>query len=161
MIYRLIHTREDSIIAILRLTLGVLFLAHGAQKMLGLFGGPGLAEALRSFELIGINRPLAMVAICAEFFGGICLIAGFLGRVAALGILTNMAVAIAMVHRQFGLFMNWDGTQTGEGFEYHLLVMAIGLAILVRGSGAFSADLTLSRSMAPRAIEIGQPRMAA
>jgi len=161
MFYRLIRTRDDSIIAILRLTLGVLFLAHGAQKMLGLFGGPGLAESLRSFELMGIPRALAMLAISAEFVGGICLIAGFVGRIAALGIITNMAVAIAMVHRQFGLFMNWDGTRTGEGFEYHLLVIAMGLAVLVRGSGAFSADLALTRSMEPRVIEIERPRMAA
>src|SRR5688572_1441608 len=119
MFYRLIRTREDSVIAILRLTLGVLFLAHGAQKMLGLFGGPGLTEALMLFEGMGIPRPLGMLAIIAEFVGGICLIAGLLGRVAALGILTNMAVAIGMVHRQFGFFMNWDGTQAGEGFEYH------------------------------------------
>jgi putative oxidoreductase len=161
MLYRLIRTREDSIIAILRLTIGVLFLAHGAQKLLGLFGGPGLSESLRSFELMGIPRGLGMLAISAEFVGGILLLIGFLGRIAALGIMTNMAVAIALVHRQFGLFMNWDGRQTGEGFEYHLLVIGIALAILVRGSGAFSADLTLTRSMGPRVIQLERTRMAA
>jgi putative oxidoreductase len=161
MFYRLVRTRDDSVIAILRLTVGILFLAHGAQKMLGLFGGPGLSESLRAFELMGIHRILGMTAISAEFVGGILLIAGFCGRIAALGIMTNMAVAIAMVHRQFGLFMNWNGTQTGEGFEYHILVIAMSLAVLVRGSGAFSADLALTNSMAPRIVEVRHPRLAA
>jgi putative oxidoreductase len=161
MLYRLIRTRDDSVIAILRLTIGVLFLAHGAQKTLGLFGGPGLSESLRLFELMGIPRALGMLAISAEFVGGIFLIIGFLGRIAALGIMTNMAVAIAMVHRQHGLFMNWTGTQAGEGFEYHLLVIAMTLALVVRGSGAFSADLTLTQNMAPSIVEVRRPRMAA
>jgi putative oxidoreductase len=161
MLYRLVRTRDDSMIAILRLVLGVLFVAHGSQKMLGLFGGTGFAEALRSFEFMGIPRMLGVIAISAEFFGGIGLIVGFLGRIAALGIMTNMAVAIAMVHRHVGFFMNWDGKQMGEGFEYHLLVIAIGLGVLVRGSGAFSADLTLTRSMEPHIVELPPSRMAA
>jgi putative oxidoreductase len=161
MFERLIRTRDDSVIAILRLMLGVVFIAHGSQKMLGAFGGPGFAEALTSFEALGIPRTLGVLAIAAEFFGGIALIVGFLGRVAALGVMTNMIVAIAMVHRPFGFFMNWHGTQAGEGYEYHLLVIAIALSVVIRGSGAFSADLTLTRNMAPRVAEYERPRMAA
>ena len=161
MLYRLIRTRDDSIVAILRLTLGILFLAHGSQTLLGLFGGPGLSEALRGFELTGIPRALGMLAILAEFVGGIFLVIGLFGRIAALGIMTNMAVAIAMVHRQFGPFMNWTGRQAGEGFEYHLLVIAISLAVVVRGSGAFSADLALTQNLAPRVVEVERERMAA
>jgi putative oxidoreductase len=161
MFERLIRTRDDSVIAILRLTLGVLFIAHGAQKMLGSFGGPGFLETLNSFETMGIPRTLGVLAIAAEFFGGIALIVGFLGRVAALGIMTNMIVAIAIVHGQYGFFMNWTGTQAGEGYEYHLLAIAIALAVVIRGSGAFSADLTLTHSMEPRVVEYERPRMAA
>jgi putative oxidoreductase len=161
MFERLIRTRDDSVIAILRLMLGVLFIAHGSQKMLGTFGGPGFAESLTLFEGIGIPRTLGVLAVAAEFFGGIALLVGFLGRLAALGIITNMIVAIAVVHRPFGLFMNWDGTRAGEGYEYHLLVIAIALAVVIRGSGAFSADLTLTRSLEPRAADYERPRMAA
>lgn len=161
MFERLIRTRDDSVIAILRLTLGVLFIAHGSQKMLGSFGGPGFVETLNSFETMGIPRTLGVLAIAAEFFGGIALIVGFLGRVAALGIMTNMVVAIAMVHAQHGFFMNWTGTQAGEGYEYHLLTIAMALALVIRGSGAFSADLTLTRNMEPRVVEYERPRMAA
>ena len=75
------------------------------------------------------------------------MIIGFLGRVAAFGIACNMAVAIALVHRHFGFFANWSGTQGGEGFEYHVLAIAIALAIMIRGSGAFSIDRSLSRSL--------------
>jgi putative oxidoreductase len=161
MFRRLIFTRDDSVIAILRLVLGVIFIVHGSQKMIGTFGGPGFNESITMFEMMGIHRILGLLAICAEFIGGIALIVGFLGRIAALGIMTNMVVAIAMVHRQFGFFMNWTGMQGGEGFEYHLLVLAIGAAVLVRGSGAFSADLTLTRATAPVVVEHERPRMAA
>jgi putative oxidoreductase len=70
---------------------------------------------------------------------------GFLGRVAALTMICTMAVAVVKVHWQFGLFMNWFGTQKGEGFEYHLLAITIGVVIALRGSGALSLDRLLSR----------------
>jgi len=85
-----------------------------------------------------------VLAIAAEFFGGLGLLVGFLGRIAALGILSNMVVAVLMVHRQYGFFMNWAGNQQGEGYEYHLLALALGLAILMNGSGAFSIDRLLT-----------------
>jgi putative oxidoreductase len=86
----------------------------------------------------------AFLAICAEFLGGIGLILGALGRVAAFGIACNMLVAVLMVHVQNGLFMNWSGQQKGEGFEFHLLALAIALVLIVRGSGPFSVDHALS-----------------
>jgi putative oxidoreductase len=87
-----------------------------------------------------IPAPLAFLAISAEFFGGLGLILGFLTRIAAFGIAVNMVVAIALVHSSFGFFMNWTGAQKGEGFEYHLLVLAIAAFLMIRGAGAFSAD---------------------
>jgi putative oxidoreductase len=92
-----------------------------------------------------IPAPFAFLAICAEFLGGIGLLLGLLGRVAAFGICCNMVVAIAMVHRHFGLFANWYGNQKGEGYEYHLLAIAIALAIMIKGSGAFSVDRAFSK----------------
>jgi putative oxidoreductase len=141
-----INTKSDYVMTILRLVLGVVFFAHGAQKMLGWFGGSGFQHTMDSFtSQMGIPVPLAFLAICAEFFGGLGLIVGLLGRIAAFGILTNMVVAITMVHRQFGFFMNWFGKQQGEGFEYHLLAIALALAIVIKGSGALSLDLLLTK----------------
>lgn len=149
MLHKILDTADDLILTLLRLTLGVIFFAHGAQKMLGWFGGNGFNGTMGFFtEQMGIPAIFAFLAIAAEFFGGIGLLLGLLGRVAAFGIVVNMVVAIVMVHGRFGLFMNWFGNQPGEGFEYHLLAIAIGLAITVRGSGAFSVDRLLSRSAA-------------
>jgi putative oxidoreductase len=146
MFRKVIETSDNPILTLLRLSLGIVFFAHGAQKMLGWFGGYGFTTTMNFFtHNMGIPTVFAFFAICAEFFGGICLILGLLARIAALGIVINMLVAIFMVHRQFGLFMNWSGAQKGEGFEYHLLAIAIGIAIMIGGAGALSIDRVLAR----------------
>jgi putative oxidoreductase len=94
--------------------------------------------------LMHIPAPLAFLAIAAEFFGGLGLILGFLTRIAAFGIGINMLVAIVTVHSAFGLFMNWTGSQQGEGFEYHLLVLAMVAVLMMRGAGALSVDRALT-----------------
>ncbi len=144
MFRKLLTTTDDWTLALLRLVLGVVFFAHGAQKMLGWFGGYGFSATMGHFTHSGIPAPFAFLAIAAEFFGGIGLILGLLSRVAAFGIIVNMVVAVLRVHMRFGLFMNWSGAQKGEGFEYHLLAVALGIAILVKGGGAFSVDHMLS-----------------
>ena len=88
------------------------------------------------------------VEITAEFLGSIGLLIGFLGRVAAFGIATNMVVAIVLIHRHVGFFANWYGTQKGEGYEYHILAIIICLAIMIKGSGALSVDRSASRELA-------------
>lgn len=150
MLAKLLNTDPDNyVMTILRLVLGIVFLAHGAQKMLGWFGGYGFSGTMGFFtHYLGIPAPFAFLAICAEFFGGIGLILGLLSRVAAFGIACNMLVAIALVHRHFGFFMNWTGKQQGEGFEYHLLTLAVTLAIMIAGAGAGSVDAMLSRRRA-------------
>ena len=153
MVSKLFKTDADWAFAILRVVLGIVFFAHGAQKMLGWFGGYGFSGTMGFFtKMMGIRAPLAFLAICAEFFGGLGLILGLLSRIAASGIGVNMLVAIAMLHRHFGFFANWSGTQKGEGFEFHLLVIAIALAIIVRGAGALSLDRVISGFAAPRWI---------
>jgi putative oxidoreductase len=145
MIRKLIATDNDRATAILRLVLGVIFFAHGAQKMLGWYGGYGFTGTMGFFtSVMHIPALFAFLAICAEFFGGLGLILGFLTRIAALGVFSNMIVAIAMVHGQFGFFMNWTGAQKGEGFEYHLLVLAVTTFLMIRGAGAASIDRMLS-----------------
>jgi putative oxidoreductase len=145
MLKRLMSTSGDLSLTILRVVLGVVFFAHGAQKMLGWFGGYGFHGTMGFFEHMGMPAPVALLVICTEFFGGLGLIVGLFTRIAALGIAVEMIGAIFMVHLPNGFFMNWFGNQKGEGFEYHLLAIAMGAALLLRGAGAFSLDHTLSK----------------
>ena len=125
MLQKIVRTKDDYAITILRVVAGIVFFAHGSQKMLGWFGGYGFSGTMGFFtHQLGIPAPFAFLAICAEFFGGLGLIVGFLGRIAAFGIMCNMIVAVMMIHRHNGLFMNWFGNQKGEGYEYHLLAIA-------------------------------------
>jgi putative oxidoreductase len=145
MVRKLITTNNDIAITILRLVLGVVFFAHGAQKVLGWFGGYGFSATMGFFtSTMHIPAPLAFLAIAAEFLGGLGLIFGVLTRVAAFGIFCDMTAAVALVHHNFGLFMNWTGAQKGEGFEFHLLVLAIAALLMIRGGGAASVDRLLS-----------------
>jgi putative oxidoreductase len=147
MVRKLFATDDDIATAVLRLVLGVVFFAHGAQKMLGWFGGYGFSGTMGFFTgTMHIPAPFAFLAIAAEFFGGLGLILGFLTRIAAFGITVNMVVAIATVHSAFGFFMNWSGTQKGEGIEYHLLTLATTVFLMIRGAGAFSVDRAITTS---------------
>jgi putative oxidoreductase len=149
MFQKLMNTSDDFTLTILRLVLGIVFFAHGAQKTFGWFGGYGFSGTMGFFtQQMHIPALFAFLAIAAEFLGGMGLIVGLLGRLGAFGIACNMVVAILMVHRHFGFFANWFGQQKGEGYEYHLLAIAIALTLIVRGSGAFSIDHALSKSRA-------------
>lgn len=133
---------------VLRLTLGVVFFPHGAQKVLGWFGGHGFTGTMGFFTgTMHIPALFAFLAIAAEFAGSIGLILGLGTRIAALGIAANMVVAIATVHAANGFFMNWTGQQAGEGFEYHLVVIGIALALMIRGGGKFSADAVIAEKL--------------
>ena len=145
MFHKLFSTSNDYTLTIVRLVLGLTFFMHGAQKMLGWFGGYGFHGSMGFFtQQLGIPAPLAFLAICAEFFGGLGLLVGLLSRIAALGIIVNMLVAIATVHHVNGFFMNWTGQQEGEGFEYHLLAIALAIVVLIKGSGAVSIDRAIA-----------------
>jgi putative oxidoreductase len=144
----LLRTSRSVPLALVRVVLGVVMFAHGAQKMLGWWGGAGFSGTMGFFGQMGIPAVFAFLAIAAEFFGGIGLIVGFLSRVAAFGVMVNMVVAISMVHAGHGLFMNWSGKQGGEGFEYHLLAIAIALAIMIGGGGAASVDYAMQSGFA-------------
>jgi putative oxidoreductase len=141
MLRKLLVTDNDPAALIMRLVLGAVFFAHGAQMVFGWFGGQGLTGTLDFFTQ-QLDLPLAVAAliIAAQFLGSIGLIIGFLTRIAALGIFVVMAGAIYLVHLPNGFFMNWYGNQQGEGFEYHLLAMALALALMIRGGGLASVD---------------------
>ena len=143
---QLLATSDDIVPTIARLTLGLAMLPHGLQKTLGWFGGYGFSGTRGFFtETMGIPAAFALLAIAAESLGAVALIAGALTRVAALGVGSVMIVATLTVHQSNGFFMNWSGSQAGEGFEYHLLVLSLVLVTLVKGGGRGSVDGVLSR----------------
>jgi putative oxidoreductase len=142
----LFRTPDSSSLMIVRLALGIVFLPHGLQKTLGLFGGGGFSGTMSFFTGQGMPAVLAFLVILAESAGSLGLIVGFLTRIAALGIGCVMVGAIFMVHLPNGLFMNWDGKQAGEGFEYHLLAIGMALALLIGGGGRASIDHAIAES---------------
>ena len=141
MFKKLIQTNDDVAVLILRLMLGIVFFPHGMQKLFGWFGGPGFSGMMGMFtNNMGVPAVFAFLAIMAEGLGSLGLITGFLTRVAAFGIAVNMAVAVYMLHFQNGFFMNWFGNQKGEGYEFHLLVIAIAVVLMIKGGGPWSVD---------------------
>jgi putative oxidoreductase len=149
----LFKTDNDVSTLLLRLVLGAVFFPHGAQMVLGWFGGYGFSGTMGFFTgTLHVPAPFAFLAIAAQFAGAIALILGLFTRLAALGIAANMLVAVAMVHAQYGWFMNWFGNQKGEGFEYHLLAIGIAIVLIIRGGGKWAADTAIENSL--RATEM-------
>jgi putative oxidoreductase len=126
------RTPVDWALLIARIIVGAVFMAHGSQKLFGAFGGPGLSAVVQMMGSLGY------LVTVGEFFGGLGIIVGFLSRFSAASIILIMLGAIAMVHGKVGFFMNWTGKQAGEGFEYHLLAIAVLATILIAGPGRFA-----------------------
>ena len=143
MLKKLMQTDDDAGMLIVRLALGIVMFPHGAQKLLGWFGGGGYTATMQGMSQM-LPAVIVFLVIFCEFFGSLSLITGFLGRLGALGVLCVMVGAVLTVHLHNGFFMNWGGKQAGEGFEYHILAVGIALAILIKGSGRFSIDRALS-----------------
>lgn len=127
----------DCALLTVRIFIGIVFAVHGAQKLFGAFGGPGLSAVV---EMMG---PLGYLVSIGEFFGGLGLILGVLSRFSAASITLIMLGAIATVHAKFGFFMNWTGNQAGEGFEYHLLAIGSLLPIVIAGPGRYAVGRLL------------------
>jgi putative oxidoreductase len=140
MLKDLLKTDKSSGQLLIRVALGVVVFPHGAQKVFGWFGGPGYAKTIQTFAGMGFPPWSTVVLMVAETLGALLLIAGFLTRIWALGLGISMTICMFMEHIQHGFFMNWFGQKQGEGFEYHILVLGIVLALLVRGGGLFSVD---------------------
>lgn len=129
----------------LRLTLAAVIFPHGAQKLLGWFGGAGFEGTMQFFTgTMGLPAIVAFLVVVAEFFGPIALALGFLTRFAALGIGAVMVGAMVTTHLEFGFFMNWFGDKAGEGIEYHLLALGIALALVIGGGGALAVDRVIA-----------------
>jgi putative oxidoreductase len=130
---------EDIALLVLRLVLGGVFVAHGAQKLFGSFGGPGIEGTAGFHEQLGIKpaKPMAILAGLAEFVGGIPVIAGFLTPLAALALIVVMIVAILKVHLENDFFA------ASGGYEFNLVLIAVAAALLLAGSGAYGIDAAL------------------
>jgi putative oxidoreductase len=142
----LVHTDADLAPAALRIGLGLVMFPHGAQKALGWFGGGGFTKTMAYFtDVVHMPAALGVLVIAAEFFGSVLLLLGLFTRFAAFSIGLVMAGAALLVHVPNGFFMNWFGNQAGEGFEFHLLAIAMAAALVIKGGGRSSLDLKLDR----------------
>ena len=145
MFQRLIRTDNELNGLLLRLTIALVMFPHGAQKALGLFGGQGFSATLKFFTDNGMPTALVVLIIMGEFLGPISLAIGFLSRFCAASIAVIM-IGAASLHIQNGFFMNWFSNQKGEGIEYHILMIGLCLAVVLKGSGWLSVDRLLMRS---------------
>ena len=126
---------------VMRVALGTVMAAHGAQNLLGWFGGYGIDGTMKFFvETIGMPAPLAALVIALESFGALALVAGFATRPIAIGLAAVLVGAIVTVHAPFGFFMDWFGQQDGEGIEFFLLGLALCVALAIDGGGRLSVD---------------------
>ncbi len=133
---------------IARLTLGIVLFPHGAQKMLGWFGGYGFSATMDAFTTqMSLPWIVALSVILIEFLGSISLILGFASRVWALAFTGLFAGIIFTTHLEHGFFMNWYGTQAGEGYEYALLIIGLALMVLVNGGGKYAVDGELTNRL--------------
>lgn len=139
-------TNENYTATIIRIVLGVTLFPHGAQKLLGWFGGYGFNGTIGFLTgAIGLPWILALLVVLIEFFGAIALIVGFATRIVAVGIISLFTGIIFTAHLANGFFINWSGQQQGEGYEYHILVIGMAIALLVSGAGKWSVDYALQK----------------
>jgi putative oxidoreductase len=146
MLRKLFITDNSSNWLLLRIALGTVMLGHGLQKSLGWFGGFGWDSSMDYFTgFVGLPSPLAALVILAESLGAVFLILGIAGRINAALMIAIMTGAFFVDHLPNGFFMNWFGTQKGEGFEFDILFIAIALILVVNGSGKFSVDRWITK----------------
>ena len=129
----------------IRVALGVIFIAHGGQKLFGLWGGVGLQATFDAFESnMGIPPWITLMAVLAEFFGGLAVLIGLLTRLASLSLGIVMLVAIFAAHLQHGFFMNWNLVRgVGHGIEFNLALLCMSMGLMLSGPGQFSLDRLL------------------
>ena len=146
MLRKILETSDNLAPVLARLTLALVIFPHGAQHVLGWFGGYGFQGTLGWMtDTLGFPAPFAVLALLTEIAAPFALLAGVGGRVAALGIIGLMLGALS-THLQNGFFMNWFGNLPAgqEGFEYHVIAIALAGTVALQGSGAWSLDLLLS-----------------
>jgi putative oxidoreductase len=147
---RFFATDTDRVRLFQRIVLAAVIFPHGAQKLFGWFGGHGFDGTMAFMTQQGIPAPLAFLVIIGESFGAVALAFGLFTRLTAFGIAAIMIGAVAMVHWPVGFWMNWTGTQAGEGFEYHLLALALAIPLVIKGGGLGAIDRAIARAIVRR-----------
>ncbi|OEK04614.1 DoxX family protein [Roseivirga misakiensis] len=148
MINKILNTESNWGALTARLTLGIVLFPHGAQKMLGWFGGYGFTGTIDAFtNQMQLPWIVAFAVILIEFFGSISLILGLASRLWSLAISGLFTGIIFTNHLEHGFFMNWYGNKTGEGYEYALLIVGIAVAVLINGSGKYALDTQLIKRL--------------
>ena len=142
-----VATNQSLVPTVLRLGLGGVIFAHGLQKVFGWFGGYGLHGTMSLFNSIGVPSVLGALVIVSDFFGSLALIAGLLTRFSAAAAAAVMLGAVLLVHLPNGFFMNWGGAPHGEGYELHLLALAMAASLVISGGGRASLDGWLARRL--------------
>ena len=149
MIKTLLQTDSDYAYTFLRIIAGIIVFPYGMQKLFGWFSAPGFGAAgikgsLEQLAARNIPKFIAWLIIIGQSFGSIALMSGFLGRIAAGGLFIIFTGAL-IVHLPDGWTLNWFGSKKGEGIEYFVLLLSLLLVIVLKGSGALSVDLWLTR----------------
>ncbi|WP_411822361.1 DoxX family protein [Leptospira sp. 'Mane'] len=148
MLETLLSTTNDIAPLVLRITLGIVIFPHGAQKLLGWFGGYGFKGTYGFLtSQAGLPGVIAALVIIGESFGSVALILGLLTRFSAISIAIIMIGAALLAHRQNGFFLNWFGAQKGEGYEFHLLAAGLAIGVAITGGGAFSLDQIILQAL--------------
>jgi putative oxidoreductase len=148
MIRKIFETKDSYAALVTRLTLGIVILPHGLQKVFGWFGGFGFEGTMGFFtQQMGIPYIFALLAVLAESLGAAAVIAGLFTRLAAIGVGVTVGIGALMVHLPNGFFMNWFGTQQGEGYEYHILAVGLALAVAISGGGKFALDKLVAEKL--------------
>ncbi|MNT23566.1 putative oxidoreductase MhqP [compost metagenome] len=149
--YLIFKTNNDWTGLITRLTVGLIMLPHGAQKVFGWFNGPGYTNEMSFFtETLNLPWLIAFLVIAIEFAGSVSLIIGFASRIWSIAMIVLFIGIICTAHLEHGFFMNWFGNQKGEGYEYHLLIIGLSLTTIINGSGKYSVDEKLAEVCAKR-----------
>ena len=144
----LLSTSDSVIPSLLRVALGGVIFGHGLQKVFGWFGGYGIAGTMGFFSSIGMPSVLGALVIISDFFGALALMAGAFTRFSAAAAALVMLGAVLLVHLPNGFFMNWGGAPHGEGYEFHLLALAMAASLMISGGGRASLDGWLLRASA-------------
>lgn len=138
---KLFATGNNAAATIVRIMLGLVIFPHGAQKLLGWYGGFGFTGMMQYFtDTMHLPWLIGFIVILVEFFGALFLIAGFATRINSLLMIAVFLGVIFTTNIHNGFFMNWFGNQKGEGMEFSLLVLGMAASLVVSGGGAASAD---------------------
>ena len=140
-------TTDSVVPTLLRVALGGVILGHGLQKVFGWFGGYGIQGTMGFFASLGMPSLLGALVIISDFAGSLALVAGLATRLMAAAAFAVMLGATLLVHWPNGFFMNWGGAPHGEGYEFHVLAMAMAISLVLSGGGRVSVDAWLSRKL--------------